>query len=450
MTRTSTNPYLDGNFRPVREEVTITDLEVTGTIPPELDGRYLRNGPNPITDPDPATHHWFAGTGMVHGIRLRDGRAEWYRNRYPRTGDVAPILGVPDAGGAAPHGGFDFAPNTNVIGHAGRYFAIVEAGARPVELDGELGTVGRSDFGGTLPNGYSAHPHRDPLTGELHTIAYWWGFGNQVQHIVVDATGAVTKTLMVPTHASPMVHDCALTPTYVAVFDFPVAFDMEMAAAGRALPYRWFDDAPCRVGLLPRSATDAAEVRWFDIEPCYVYHPLNAYDDGDTVVIDVVRHRDTFRDGGLAGGGAPTLWRWTFDVPSGQAKEEQLFDHRVEFPRADERRSSLRHRFGYAPATSSGGGFDATTTLQFDLDRGQVAVHDHGPGRHPGEFVFVPAEGSAAEDDGYLVGLVHDDATETAALEILSAQAIDQAPIATVHLPVRVPYGFHGNWVPEP
>ena len=424
MSTTSANRYLSGNFRPVREEVTVTGLEVTGTIPAELDGRYLRNGPNPITDPDPETHHWFVGTGMVHGIRLRGGRAEWYRNRYPRIGEVATVLGVPDAGGAAPHGGFDGAPNTNVIGHAGRYFAIVEAGARPVELDGELGTVGRSDFGGTLPNGYSAHPHRDPATGELHTIAYWWGFGNQVQHVVVDAEGAVTKTLMVPTHASPMVHDCVLTPTYVGVFDFPVAFDMEMAAAGRGLPYRWFDDAPCRVGLLPRTATDGAEVRWFDIEPCYVYHPLNAYDDGDTVVIDVVRHRDTFRDGSLDGFDAPTLWRWTFDLRTGLAKEDQLSDRGVEFPRADERRTGLRHRFGYAPETGAGG-FDATTTLRFDLDTGGVETHDHGAGRHPGEFVFVPAEGSTSEDDGYLVGLVHDDATETAALEILSAQALD-------------------------
>ena len=126
-----------------------------------------------------------------------------------------------------------------------------------------------------------------------------------------------------------------------------------------------------------------------------------------------------------------------------------MSDRGVEFPRADERLTGLRHRFGYAPETGAGG-FDATTTLRFDLDTGVIETHDHGAGRHPGEFVFVPAEGSTSEDDGYLVGLVHDDATETAALEILSAQALDEPPIATVHLPVRVPYGFHGNWVHQP
>ncbi len=443
-----TSRFLQGNFAPVREEVTVTDLTVTGTIPAELAGRYFRNGPNPITDPDPSTHHWFVGTGMLHGIRLRDGRAEWYRNRYPRVGPVPSALGVPDAGGAAPHGGMDAAPNTNVIGHAGRYFALVEAGALPVELDGELATVGRCDFDGTLPNGFTAHPLLDPATGELHAINYWWGFGNQVQYVVVDRDAMVTKSVMVPTSASPMIHACSLTESHVAVFDFPVAFDMEMAAAGRRLPYRWSDELPARVGLLPRDATDGGLTRWFEVEPCYVYHPLNAYDDGDRVVIDVVRHADTFRDGRLDAMDAPTLWRWTFDLATGSTHEAQLSDLSVEFPRPDERLTGRRHRFGYATC-GDGDTVFGESTARFDLDTGATVLHDHGSGRHPGEFVFVPAEGSQAEDDGYLIGLVHDDANRTAALEILSAQDLAAPPIATVHLPVRVPYGFHGNWIAD-
>src|SRR4029079_505084 len=132
-------------------------------------------GPNPVTAPDPATYHWFTGTGMVHGIRLRDGRAEWYRNRWVRSKEVAATLGEDWAGGSV-HADMDFAPNTNAIGFAGRTFAIVEAGARPYELTHELDTVGPCDFDGTLPGGYTAHPKLDPVTGELHAMAYWWGW----------------------------------------------------------------------------------------------------------------------------------------------------------------------------------------------------------------------------------------------------------------------------------
>ena len=140
-----TSTYLEGNFGPVPDELTITELEVTGSIPAHLDGRYLRNGPNPAVDPDPSTYHWFLGSGMVHGVRLRDGKAEWYRNRFVRSADVADALGEPHRPGPI-HAGFDLSPNTNVIGHAGRTFAIVEGGGNPYELTDELETVGPCDF----------------------------------------------------------------------------------------------------------------------------------------------------------------------------------------------------------------------------------------------------------------------------------------------------------------
>ena len=151
------NRYLADNFAPVRQEVTAHDLPVTGTIPDHLDGRYLRIGPNPAGDPG-EDYHWFLGQGMVHGVRIADGRAAWYRNRWVR----------PEPG--------EFAPNTNVLQHGGRTLALVEAGSPPYELSSELETLGRCDFGGTRltvgPGGYTAHPHEDPETGELHAISY--------------------------------------------------------------------------------------------------------------------------------------------------------------------------------------------------------------------------------------------------------------------------------------
>ena len=162
------NPYLTGLHAPMEVELDLTELEFEGDIPTELDGRYLRIGPNPITQPDPASHHWFVGDGMAHGLRLKDGRAVWYRNRWIRSNKVSAVLGEePKPGHRNPRS--DTA-NTNIVGIADRTFALVEAGGKPVELDFDLDTVAHNPFDGSLKNSFSAHPHFDPATGEAHAI----------------------------------------------------------------------------------------------------------------------------------------------------------------------------------------------------------------------------------------------------------------------------------------
>ena len=240
------NVYLNGDFAPVLVEQTITDLEVAGQLPVDLAGRYLRNGPNPVSPPDPATYHWFLGDGMVHGIRIADGRAQWYRNRWVRSEMVAKALGEPVRPGPV-HADMDFGPNTNLIGHAGRTWALVEAGARPYELTYDLDTVGPSDFGGTLPGGYTAHPKRDPATGELHAVSYFWGWGNRVQYSVVGTDGRVRRVVDVEVGAPIMVHDLSLTARYAVIYDLPVVFSMEALSEGAMLPYRWAPGYPARV-----------------------------------------------------------------------------------------------------------------------------------------------------------------------------------------------------------
>ena len=233
---TTDNRYLAGNYAPVADELTRRDLEVSGSLPEALCGRYLRNGPNPLVPPEPSTYHWFTGDGMVHGIRIRDGRAEWYRNRYVRSAAVASALGEAVRAGPV-HGDMDFAANTNVIGHAGRTFAIVEAGARPYELTYELDTVGPCDFGGTLPGGYTAHPKRDPVSGELHAVSYFWGWGNMVQYTVIDAAARVRKVVNVEVGGSVSIHDMSLTERFAVIYDLPVVFDIEVAMSGAGFPY---------------------------------------------------------------------------------------------------------------------------------------------------------------------------------------------------------------------
>lgn len=143
-----TNLYLTGNFAPVADEITATALPTRGAVPPELSGRFLRIGPNPITPPDPATHHWFVGDGMVHGVEMRDGLATWYRSRWVRTGQASEALGEPSVDG--PLGKMFDSSNTNVVGFAGRILSLTEMSI-PYELTPELETVQRTDFGGPLP-----------------------------------------------------------------------------------------------------------------------------------------------------------------------------------------------------------------------------------------------------------------------------------------------------------
>jgi carotenoid cleavage dioxygenase len=449
-TQPTGNIYLEGNFAPVEAEITATDLEVTGAVPPTLAGRYLRTGPNPV-DADPGNHHWFVGDGMVHGVRLDGGRAQWYRNRYVLSPEHAARTGrspLPEPETQA----FAGSGNTNVIHHAGRAFAVNEL-SLPYELDEELNTLRRENFGGPMPAGMTAHPKFDPATGEMHVMAYT-PFAPWLRYHVVDASGALVRTDEIPVGGPVMVHDMALTETQVVILDLPVVFDMDLVAQGRRLPYRWDREYRARVGLMPR-AGGPADIAWIDVDPCYVFHPLNAYDaDDGTVVIDVVRHETMF-DLELDGprSDAPSvLERWTLD-PVGTVRHERIDDRSQEFPRADERLATRRHRYGYTmSSTFEGmGGLDDTPAqiLKYDFERGLVEAHDLGPGRHPGEFVFVPAAPDAGEDEGWLMGYVYDAATDRSDLVVLDATAPVADPVAVVHLPGRVPAGFHGNWIPD-
>lgn len=478
------NQFLEGIFAPVEQEYTVTDLAVTGAIPEHLDGRYLRNGPNPISEVDPETYNWFMGDGMVHGVRIRDGRAEWYRNRWVRSPGAARALGETPKRTKHRAGMEVLGANTNVIGHAGRTLALVEAGAANYELTDDLDTVGPCDFDGTLAGGYTAHPKRDPETGELHAVSYFFGRGDKVQYSVIGKDGRARRTVDIEVTGSPMMHDFSLTENHVVFYDLPVTFDARQAAvasvprllrrpaqlvlsaligrvripdpiaaalgrtlpANAGLPYSWNPKYPARVGVLPRDCGNA-DVRWFEVEPCYVFHPMNAYDEGDTIVLDVVRHQRVFDHDRLGPTeSAPTLERWTVDLNAGKVRETRLDDRSQEFPRVDERLVGKRHRFGYSAAVSLDESAVNDTVIKHDLVRGGSTVRSFGKGKEVGEFVFEPSSPEAAEDDGVLMGFVYDAEAGRSDLVLLDAGTLDT--VAKIHLPNRAPAGFHGNWVP--
>ncbi|ALH79691.1 carotenoid oxygenase family protein [Sphingopyxis macrogoltabida] len=449
---TDAHPYLTGIHKLMTEELTLEALRVDGEIPAALKGRYLRNGPNPAIAPDPASYHWFTGAGMVHGIRIEGGKADWYRNRWVRGSEACAALG--EAIPPGPRSDGNDAPNTNVVGFAGRTFAIVEAGGKPVELSDTLETIAHNPFDGTLAGSYTAHPHHDPFANETHAITYAGNNPNQVWHVVLDADAQVIREEAITVADGPSIHDCAITENHVLVFDLPVTFSMKSLLAGYRFPYEWNDAHPARVGLLPRKGR-GDEIVWVPVEPCYVFHPANAHETADgKVIVDVVAHETMFaRSKRGPDSERSRMERWTIDPVAGTTVRTVVHDHGQEFPRYDERLTTRPYRYVYSVSLPEGEAVEMmiadTRLFRHDLERGTTDTRDFGPGRHPGEFVFVPRSADGAEDDGWLIGLVVDMNDETTDLVILNADDFNGPAQAVVHLPHRVPPGFHGNWVAD-
>jgi carotenoid cleavage dioxygenase len=455
------NPFLQGNFAPWRMEGDAPDLTVIGELPRELHGTYYRNGPNPAFEPI-GRYHWFDGDGMVHAIRIADGRAH-YRNRWvasdglkeERAAGHALYPGLLDMGAAeAPR--FKVTANTNTVFHAGRLLALVES-SPPTELDARsLTTRGLYDFAGKLGAPMTAHPKLDPVSGEMLFFGYS-PFPPYLTYCVVDASGAIVHSEPIDLAWPSMIHDFAVTERHTVFLLCPIVFDFAQAAAGGSV-FSWQPERGTRIGVLPRRGT-SADVRWFETDPCYVFHPLNAYDDGDEVVVDVHRYEQllfmnptTAADAATRDSQVARLHRFRLDRARGGLRSEPLDDHEGEFPRVDDRLVGRRHRFGYFAAAGPEGNAslrpEFTAVAKIDLERGgRVELRSHGAGNGCGEPVFVPRHDGAAEDDGYVLYLVYDDARRASELVLADARDFTGEPVARVLLPHRVPYGFHGNWV---
>jgi len=447
----SDNPYLEGNFGPVRDELTEFKLEVEGSIPPELKGRYIRTGPNPEGKVNAETHHWFVGDGMVHGVELGDGKANWYRNRYVQSQKISESKGIEPIP-AIEGGVFDGSGNTNVVHHAGKILAINEL-SLPYVLGSDLETISRTTFGGKLPVGTFAHPKFDLRTGDMYILGYQMVEPYLYMH-VIDQSGQMTRTVEVPVAGPVMVHDFSITENYVLFFDLPVVFSMQAVEEGVSLPYRWDPDYTPRLGIMPKAGA-AADIKWIEVESCYIFHPLNAYEQGNEIVLDFIRHENQFAvsDQGPSVQSVPTLNRWVIDRVKGTVHSGLLSDTGQEFPRADERLMGLKHRYGYTAAFESDEANDTvlgSAVYKHDLQTGSTQSINLGEGCQGGEFVFVPAdEAKSGEDEGFLMGYVYDATRDTSDLIILDANNFNAKPVARIKLPQRVPFGFHGNWIAD-
>lgn len=436
--------HMRGNYAPVMTEVEAFDLPVTGALPPELNGRYFRNGANPANGP---TMHWFAGDGMIHGIRVRDGKAEWYRNRWVRTKALAGADRMD-----ALTGTFDLTvglANTHVVRHGGKILAL-EEGSLPNVISPELDTLGPDDLGGRLNTPFTAHPHVCAETGEMHFFGYTLIQAPFVTYHVANAAGELIHSQPIEVGGPTMVHDFALSRRHAIFLDLPVTFNIEEAMKG-TMPFLWDEPYGARIGLLDREAArHGAQPRWFDIDLCYVFHIMNAWDspDGRYVYLDAGRHASMWR-GGADQFEPCYLYRWRFDLETGAVHEEQLDDASHGFPRIDDRRTGLANRYGWVvgPRPGHPDGMDAPSMIvKYDLANGTSTAHDLGPTRSSGEPVFVPTSDESGEDEGWVMTYVYDSATDSSSFIVLDATDMSAPPVAEVPLPQRVPHGFHGSW----
>ena len=464
MSTAAPTPYLAGNYAPIPTEIEAGDLAcAAGAIPRDLAGLFVRNGSNPRF-PVKGRHHWFDGDGMMHGVHFEDGRAG-YRNRWVRT---QAFLAEEQAGEALwtgvterpdftnPRGPFKDTSNTDVVFHGGRLLSLWWLGGAAYALRcPSLETIGVEDWGGRVKT-ISAHPKVDAITGEMMFFDYK-PFPPYLVYGVISPAGALTHFTTIDLPGPRLQHDMAITERYAILLDMSMKWDPALLAEGRT-KVAFFRDEPARFGVLPRFGAGPS-IRWFDATPFYMYHTINAWEEGDTIVLlgckieNPLAGDPTNPKGGPR---APTigflrlepkLCRWRIDLVSGKVSEEVIDDTLAEFPRMDNRVLGRRSRYSYhgrmAPAETML--FDGV--VKYDTDTSSSWTRRYPAGWFGGETVFAPRVGSKGEDDGYLLTFVAEEATGASELWVMDAGRIEGEPVARVTIPQRVPTGYHTWWV---
>ena len=455
------NPYLTGNFAPLHSEDDFGNLKVKGEFPKALRGSYYRNGPNPQFQPRDPNHHWFAGDGMIHAFHLADGKVS-YLNRYVHTNkylleheagrSLFGTFGNPMTSDPSVAGKDSGVGNTNIVWHAGKLLAL-EEGHNPFELDAvTLQSRGYVDYTGPAMH-FTAHPKMDPETGEMVFFGYSAGagfFGEDVAYGVVDRNGKVTRLDTFKAPYSSMIHDFFVTKNHVMFPVLPLTGSLPRVMGGGPA-YAWEPEKGAHVGVMRRDG-DVSAMRWFETDPCYVFHPMNMWEDGSKIFVDVMQYANAplfpNADGSPGRPAGARLVRWTIDLADNTnvIKQEKLDDLAGEFPRFDERRAGLSYRHGYFAASSTNSDkilFDSIAHI--DVTTGKRTVHTFADGM-PGEPVFVPRAADAAEGDGWLVATVYRPSEDRSDLVVFEAMDVAKGPIGWAELPRRVPFGFHGNW----
>ncbi len=459
-TASQSSPFLDGLLAPVHDERDDHNLRVTGELPAGLRGTFVRNGPNPQFAPM-AAYHPFDGDGMLHAVTIDDGEVR-YRNRWIESkglraerargrslygGMTEFVMPEPDV---VAEGGFrKNVANTHTVRHAGRILALFEAGL-PTELTADLATIGEWDFDGRLVGACTAHPKVDPTSGELIFFGYN-AAPPYLRYHVASADGTLVHSTAIDLPRPVMIHDFVATEHWTIFFDSPAVFDREALTTGGPL-IRWQPEHGTRIGVLPRFG-DGSQIRWFDVDNQYVVHTFNGWEHGSTIEISAPRFSEmlaAFASTTVSESHKPLPWRWSIDLEAGTVRDEQIDDRPGDFPRVNDDHATRPTRYLYNNFARSWAGldFDFNGVIKYDLDTGGTTEHFYSDSEVSGEHVFVPDPDRSAEDAGWLLSLVVDRAGDQTDLVVLDAQDVAGPPVARIHLPRRVPLGFHANWFP--
>ena len=456
-------------FDSLEDEHSYTVDEIEGRLPDELVGTLYRNGPGKNEVGGKPYAHLFDGDGLLSQFAF-DGKRLHYQNRFVRTTHYLaeraadkPVMrnyGQQRPGGPLANAFRNPAnvANTSVQYHAGNLLALYEGG-RPWQLDPDtLETIGEYDYEGKLKSSYSysAHPTWDPATGELYNFGMQYGPRTRLRTYRIDPQGRMHHLHAITLPFATINHDCALTSRYMVFVIDPVVlrvprFLFGFTSLDKAL--RFDSSKATQVILAPR---DGGKPRIAECEPFFHYHINNAFDDGDDVVLDLVRYPDYdnihrgFREARRTGLDDidTTLTRMRVS-PSDDVTMEDVWTRRCEFPQHDWRLTSRPHRYTYLAAQAEGdaaAGAPLNGIVKMDDRDGATRVHSFGPGQVAGEPIFVPRHADSAEDDGWLLSLVYSAADHRSRLVVLDARDVESDPVAVAHLRHHVPLGFHGTF----
>jgi carotenoid cleavage dioxygenase-like enzyme len=473
------HPYRSGPWRPQDKEWDAENLDVTGDLPADLEGVYLRNTENPLRE-SIKRYHPFDGDGMVHAVVFRGGRAS-YRNRFVLTDGLLaeeeagealwagiaenPRLSKRDGGWGA-RGRMKDASSTDVVVHAGVALTSFWQCGDMYELDPiTLGQRGKAAWGGLFPadRGVSAHARVDELTGELMFFNYSTA-PPYLHYGIVGRDRRVAHYVPIELPGPRLPHDLAFTEHYTVLNDLPLFWDEQLVHQG-VYASRFHPDLPSRFGIVPRRG-DSEDVTWFEAEPTYVLHWANAYEDGDEVVLDGFFQSNPEPappDGGAPSGGPPDrmfrflaadvlgarLHRWRFNLLTGDTREEDLSDRTTEFGMINGRHRGRRSRYVYA-TTNPAGWFLMDGVIKHDTVTGTVDEYRFPAGVFCSETAMAPRVGGVDEDDGYLVTIAMDVNADRSYCAVFDAGDVSAGPVATVALPERVCSGTHSFWAAAP
>ncbi|MEY3251598.1 MAG: hypothetical protein RL227_571 [Pseudomonadota bacterium] len=460
------HPYMTGPFAPNYEEVNATGLEVEGRIPERLAGVYLRNTQNPVHQPR-GTYHPFDGDGMLHLLRFDHGRCE-YRNRFVRTQGFreeqqagralyAGLIDNPQLAerpGWGARGGLRDTAGTDVIVHAGQALATFYQCGEPYRLDpATLADLGVSAWGRqVLPDGgISAHPKVCPRTGDL----LFFNYSKQAPYMhygEVDAQDRLVHYVPVPLPGPRLPHDMAFTENFAVLDDFPLHWDESLLAQGKhKLTYD--EHKPARFAVVPRRHAPQTGIRWFEASPTYVLHWLNAWEEGDEIVMHGYHQATPMPKAGYDNRGAtlgperygPTLHEWRLNLRTGRTTERRLDERLLEFGMINARYWGRPYRYSYNMIAHPGS-FLFDGILRYDHTTGESQQWMYGEGRYGSESPMAPCHDAQAEDDGYVVSFVADMTTNRSECLVLDARDLAAGPVARIFLPHRISSGTHACW----